>query len=348
MSTSELPSKRCLKAALEAERCYAAAQQRLLYDIWLRTETAAPHETQLQGTPPPDEASDLERFVISPVMRAAAGRAIRSWRNGQTDGIREILSTATLESARAELPIPCWVSLSSGGAPARRTSMRAGHASSGPTRIAVAWRCETLIAAAGGVKDDPPESSDFLEQVGQALHMLRATSNDAAEVVRQTVNLIVPLPAVPGAHNSFTAWDCPGVIFIGPSADPIHLAEAILHEACHNVLNYMSRFSSLVTTANRGVLYPSPWKTAPRPIEGVVHGAFVFANVIAFQAQLLREQPQNEQARAKGRAQLQRRHRLNSSRLAEAVSLLRAVELSPLSEAVRSMCEETMVSDQAR
>jgi HEXXH motif-containing protein len=88
------------------------------------------------------------------------------------------------------------------------------------------------------------------------------------------VGLAVPISAERTAAFSNTAWQ--GAIFLRDDfSDPLFLTERIVHESSHLRLNavmvrtqmHEHRWDERVT---------SPFRSGPRPITGLLHGAFVF------------------------------------------------------------------------
>ena len=62
--------------------------------------------------------------------------------------------------------------------------------------------------------------------------------------------------------------------------DEYQLAEAIVHEYSHNLLNMIILTGEIFEgQVPKEEIYYSPWREDPRPITGVLHAVFVFVNV---------------------------------------------------------------------
>lgn len=88
-------------------------------------------------------------------------------------------------------------------------------------------------------------------------------------------------------HCSFTVPSLPGVIFLSCQSIPMRLAEAIVHEHGHMQLNVLLEQDDVVI--DEGKLFYSPWKDEPRPVHGLLHALYVFAEVGKFLFLLLQE-----------------------------------------------------------
>ena len=86
---------------------------------------------------------------------------------------------------------------------------------------------------------------------------------------------------------SFSLPGLPNSIFLSvpPASDPVaalRLAEAITHEVLHLQLSLVEHFSKLVDPDARTVLAYAPWRREQRPLDGVLHGLFVFRSLELF------------------------------------------------------------------
>lgn len=129
------------------------------------------------------------------------------------------------------------------------------------------------------------------EASDEALEMLQAATGLIAEVdglaetigaVTKSVHLLV---AERGHDISYSSPDIPFSIFVSvPQPDErdavVRLAEALIHEAMHLQLTLIEAVVPLMSR-NAATAY-SPWKLEDRPIQGVLHGAYVFG--VIFQA----------------------------------------------------------------
>ncbi|WP_371670796.1 HEXXH motif domain-containing protein [Streptomyces sp. NBC_00289] len=81
------------------------------------------------------------------------------------------------------------------------------------------------------------------------------------------------------AASSSDAFGC--VLLSEPDADddvlPAQLGVALVHELRHSLLNGLAFLTPLFE--ERGELFHTPWRDDPRPIGGLVHGAYAFSGV---------------------------------------------------------------------
>ena len=120
----------------------------------------------------------------------------------------------------------------------------------------------------------------FAAQLEEAWDLVEVASPDAAAIVRSEVQHVVSL-RLTERHLSFSLSNLPGTIFVGAGTSRWPVAEALVHEAAHARLNHAAEAVPL-TLGNRDTVCYSPWRDDPRPVEGVVHGAYAFSLVLGF------------------------------------------------------------------
>ncbi|MFF0222618.1 aKG-HExxH-type peptide beta-hydroxylase [Streptomyces sp. NPDC004629] len=144
-----------------------------------------------------------------------------------------------------------------------------GHAQR-PTRLTDAeyegWRRRTRRAWAILVRDRP----------------------DSAAALSAGLLSLVPLPhgerLRPHSASSSDAFGCVVLSAPHPDDEPgaaTELAVTLLHEYRHSALNGLMRLAPLHDGTDDG-LYHAPWRDDPRPLVGLLHGAYAFAGVTAF------------------------------------------------------------------
>lgn len=166
-----------------------------------------------------------------------------------------------------------------------------------------------LGSAATAIVEQPTLSRAYYEELDLAFYARDEISpdhvvsrlNDAfaivaavpslAGVVSSLLRTITPLrPPTPEYDVSHSDPEVPFSIFVSISPEPqrhgdLRLAEAIVHECMHLNLSLIEAFVPLV--AGQDTLVYSPWKQAPRPPQGVLHGLYVFRCIDDFLAALL-------------------------------------------------------------
>lgn len=74
-----------------------------------------------------------------------------------------------------------------------------------------------------------------------------------------------------------------GACFFAVTDEPLYVAEMLLHEFCHNKLRLLQDFVNLLIPEQLGpARFYSPWRDDPRPIDGILHGLFVFSTIARF------------------------------------------------------------------
>ena len=148
------------------------------------------------------------------------------------------------------------------------------------------------------VSDVPRDLLPVIRKEGLAvdltdkLRILLSPAQDWLKVVPDLERLILgvvghlhPLASEPGYDVSHSQPCWPDRVFVScpERADGIgalRLAEAVVHEAMHLHLTNEEERSALVRMST-GLAY-SPWRNASRPIQGVLHGLFVFTCIHHF------------------------------------------------------------------
>jgi HEXXH motif-containing protein len=119
----------------------------------------------------------------------------------------------------------------------------------------------------------------------QAATDLIANVHGLREAIGAVVKSIHLLVAEPEYDISYSSPAIPFSIFVSvPRADErnavVRLAEAIIHEAMHLQLTLIEAIVPLISGSPTTAF--SPWKHEDRPIQGVLHGLYVFG--VIFQA----------------------------------------------------------------
>jgi HEXXH motif-containing protein len=134
----------------------------------------------------------------------------------------------------------------------------------------------SLVAA------DPETVSSFRPRFSQAIELLRRADAELAEEVDVFGRQIVLACGKAGELNfsgaaTFFLW---GALLINPrtNEDPLSLAETLAHESGHALLFALCDADPM-TLNDAEDRYPSPLRTDPRPIEGIVHATYVLARM---------------------------------------------------------------------
>lgn len=97
----------------------------------------------------------------------------------------------------------------------------------------------------------------------------------------------------PDRHMSCTSEQFFGTILTS-TGNEYQLAEALVHEFSHNLLNMVILSGDVFDGAvPKEEIYYSPWREDPRHISGVLHAVFVFTNVAELLDRLSKSSPQD-------------------------------------------------------
>ncbi|REE95486.1 HEXXH motif domain-containing protein [Thermomonospora umbrina] len=103
-----------------------------------------------------------------------------------------------------------------------------------------------------------------------------------AEAIAVGLTALVPLAAHRGRRElSATSADAPGAVAITPPGDPLLLAESLVHEFQHVKLCALLDLLPL-HAPDDGERFYAPWRDDPRPLGGLLHGAYAYLGVTDF------------------------------------------------------------------
>jgi HEXXH motif-containing protein len=102
-----------------------------------------------------------------------------------------------------------------------------------------------------------------------------------AEAIGSALVAVVPLAAVrPDRGINATSRESFGAIAVSETRDPVILASVLVHECQHTKLNAVLDLIPLSQPDQ--VLYYAPWREDPRPLGGLLHGAYAYLGVSDF------------------------------------------------------------------
>ncbi|MEV6965425.1 HEXXH motif-containing putative peptide modification protein [Hamadaea sp. NPDC051192] len=108
----------------------------------------------------------------------------------------------------------------------------------------------------------------------------------------------VPLGDAGAGNHSVTHSDAFGAFASEPALGAVELAVAMVHEFQHSKLSVVMHLADLFDPADRA-WYQSPWRADPRPITGLLHGAYAFTAVADLWAALRVQDELAERAEAR-------------------------------------------------
>ncbi|AGZ39501.1 hypothetical protein AFR_06060 [Actinoplanes friuliensis DSM 7358] len=141
-----------------------------------------------------------------------------------------------------------------------------------------------LRAQLGLTPADPltdAEAARWQELFTDAWQLLTRVVRPQAEVLAQVLDCIVPVRPDPSARGiSATSADAFGAVAMSEPADAAALAVGLLHETQHSLLNAVHYLFDLHREPD--ALGYSPWRDDPRPVSGILHGAYAYLGVTRF------------------------------------------------------------------
>jgi uncharacterized protein len=127
----------------------------------------------------------------------------------------------------------------------------------------------------------PAAMTRFSGALRQAWPLLESDHPDVAAEVLQAVTVVVPLLPVPGGHVSSSSSATFGAVALSEPPDAYTCAETFAHEMQHLKLSALLDVVAL-TLPDDGRRYYAPWRDDPRPIGGLLQGAYAFLGVSGF------------------------------------------------------------------
>jgi HEXXH motif-containing protein len=181
----------------------------------------------------------------------------------------------------------------------------------------------------------PSVGTERLDHLAAACQLIDLAWPAAGGEFRSYTRLVVPF--VSRCYSTFAEAAFLGAVFLGecrhPFTDVMYTAEHLLHEHSHIRMRLIME-QDPVFRADPDELVVSPWRRDPRPVLGVIQGAFVFARV----ARLLRQA-----YHLLGEERFAVRHREVTADLRDGLTLLRRnsrVSFTPVGETIFTQCEQ--------
>jgi HEXXH motif-containing protein len=118
--------------------------------------------------------------------------------------------------------------------------------------------------------------------LAQAWTVLTRDHHPLAAVIAGTVRTLVPLrrpsPTRSAGSTDTTAF---GALALSLPADPLAMAEALVHESHHAVLGAIMDVTPMLTGGQDFLAY-APWRDDPRPASSLLHGIYTHYVMIGF------------------------------------------------------------------
>lgn len=120
-----------------------------------------------------------------------------------------------------------------------------------------------------------------VEPFAEAANMIAAASPARAGDVCSLTPVFVPRSTGAERRIGFTVSSRQGAMFLDPD-EPEIMAENIVHENAHVKLRYMQLIDPILADFYEAdsERFEVPWRPDPRPLPGILEGAYVFSNVL--------------------------------------------------------------------
>lgn len=134
---------------------------------------------------------------------------------------------------------------------------------------------------------DPTASLPILAQGRSLLAEAWPMAARAAERAFHALFVFELLPG--GGTSSVSRGDFQGA-FAASLRDPVQVADLLSHEGAHTRIAPVYALDPLLANDSERV-HPSPWRSDPRPLSGVMNGVHAFVNVCEFYRRLMIARP---------------------------------------------------------
>lgn len=133
----------------------------------------------------------------------------------------------------------------------------------------------------------PPITLDIVQPFSAAFEILNRYAPEYLEWVERLLRGVLVCRCQESRTRSSSWMHAPGVILVSWSANPIEVAEMLVHESSHQYFYLVSRLGAVVDGSDIGYYY-SPAVQRNRPLSKILTGYHAFANILLFYRTLLR------------------------------------------------------------
>ncbi|WP_262401506.1 aKG-HExxH-type peptide beta-hydroxylase [Actinomadura sp. CNU-125] len=127
----------------------------------------------------------------------------------------------------------------------------------------------------------PSELAHWRTTLAEAWRILCDNHETVAEESSAVLTVLTPLVAPEHGQSSATPRHAFGNIGLSTPPDALFLAVTLAHEAAHTKLTGLLDVVPL-TRPDDGTRYYAPWRTDPRPVSGLLQGAYAHLAIAAF------------------------------------------------------------------
>jgi uncharacterized protein len=125
------------------------------------------------------------------------------------------------------------------------------------------------------------EFRTWIATIQEAWVLLEEHHGAAAAEVAETITAVTPLVAQNEGHASSSSPEAFGAIAMSEPPDPYECAVTLIHETQHLKLSALTDIVAL-TFPDSGLRFYAPWRPDPRPVSGLLQGAYAHLGVGRF------------------------------------------------------------------
>jgi uncharacterized protein len=125
------------------------------------------------------------------------------------------------------------------------------------------------------------QAGSWARALSDAWPLLCAEHPENAAEIERAVSVIVPHATPPQGHSSSTTAETFGAVALSTPVDACTSAVSLIHEVQHLKLFALLDVVTM-TQPDDGTRYYAPWRPDPRPLGGLLQGAYAFLAVSGF------------------------------------------------------------------
>ncbi|MET9346867.1 HEXXH motif domain-containing protein [Streptomyces termitum] len=153
----------------------------------------------------------------------------------------------------------------------------------------------------------PAEAARWQDRFARAVTVLQETDPETAGALAEGLRSLTPVPPSPhGVVLSASSGDAFGGVLTTLPPDPVTFAVTLVHEFQHTKLGALLHLLTLERDGG-AERHHAPWRDDPRPLGGLLQGAYAFLGITDFWARYLGRAPRAERAAAEFEFALGRR-----------------------------------------
>ncbi|MFF2776523.1 HEXXH motif domain-containing protein [Streptomyces sp. NPDC058052] len=153
----------------------------------------------------------------------------------------------------------------------------------------------------------PEATARWQDGFGRALEVLEACDPEAAEALVEGLRSLTPVdPSPTGVVLSASSGDAFGGLLTSLPPDPVTFAVTLVHEFQHTKLGALLHLLTLERDGGEE-RHHAPWREDPRPLSGLLQGAYAFLGITDFWSRHLERAPRAARASAEFEFALSRR-----------------------------------------